>query len=349
MRKDKKIITVAVLCLTTLVGSVQGIASAQVQVPTSTGKCTEVKLKAGDYEMSNIFQEWHETFASYYKDEDGINQKAIYNIKENSWSTEMVEDTSMNVDGEKVYYTIYPTKNGYAEVAPDSSRVILRNDEGKKMRKQKFAKIKGWKKKYAVKDMSQISKNRYLFICQTGKKKAPQAVCVNIKTKKVVWKIKNVSDTYEIIGDEIYFYQFQMKNIGIAGKSSDMIYKYDLKYGTKCKCLDSTIDATDIRNRIPQLHGQQTEDAYPITDQEIVIAGYDGKLYAAYMSGIYVYEDRTRTWKCLVDGANDTNYSLRSGKTIVDFIPISEREFYTLSSHGNYDGEVTNFIKYWAN
>ncbi len=346
MKMCKKAIALT-LCLGVLGGSGQEITMAQTE--NAPKACTEVKLQSGDMKIRDIFQEWHETITSYYKDEDGINQKAVYDIRQNRWTTEMVEDSSMKVDGKKTYYSIYPAKDGYIEVAPDSSRMVLRNEEGEKVRKQKLAKIKGWKKKYVVKDVSQISKNRYLFICKTGKKKAPQAVCVNIKNKKVVWNRKEVSETYEIIDGEVYFYHFQLKNIGIKGKASDIIYKYDLKDGGKCKCLDSTIDATSIRNRIPQLHGQTTEDAYPITDQELVIAGYEGKLYAAYMSGIYEYERKTRTWKCLVDGTTDAKYSMRSGMTIVDMMPVSEREFYILASKGNYDDGTTDFVKYWSN
>ncbi len=346
MTKQGKTVTALALCLGMLTSMGQGIIAVKAETATTFA---ETKLQRGALEISRIFKDSKKGITAYYMDPDGINQKSVYNEKENKWETNTVKDSYMRVNGTVKYYSVYPTKKGYVEVAPDSSQIVVRNKNGKKLSKQKLTKIKGWKKKFVVQDATQVDKNRYLFICKTGERAKPQAVCVNIKTKKVIWNRKNVSETYEVIGDEVYFYFLDMKNIGKKNKKSDSIYIYDVKDGGKCKCLDSTIDATSIRNRIPQLHGQQTEDAYPITDQEIVFAGYKGKLYAAYMSGIYQYQRKTRTWKCLIDGVNNHQFSLGSDMTVVDLVPTSEKEFYVLASKGNYDGEGTDFMKYSAN
>ncbi len=343
MIKIRKKITAIALCLGMLVGVTGGSAPVKAETTTSF---KETKLRRGARGLSHIIQDADANIVSYYKDADGINQKSAYNSKGDKWTTAMVKDSSMKIKGKKKYYTIYPAKRGYIEVAPDSSKIVVRDDEGEKLLKKKLSKIKGWKKKYVVKNVTEVARNRYLFICQKGEEEIFRAIYVNINTKRVIWERKNVSNSYAIINGEVYFYFKKLDSIGKVGRKTDIIRVYRLKDGGQCKCGDAIIDASSIRSRTRQLHGKKTSDTFPITDQGIVIAGYKNKLYAAYMSGIYEYQPRTKSWKCLIDGVKNSKFSLGKDMIIKDLMFVSKKEFYVLATKGSYEAETTVFIKY---
>ena len=345
MRRTKHVIATILFCTGLLVSGFQKndavVCAAKINTNT-TSNFNENKLKTGALEMQEVILDASGKIVSYYIDEDGINQKVVYDEKKDKWTSNTVKDTAKNIKGKKKYYTIYPTAKGYVEAAPDSSEIIFRNEKGKKIKTHFFAKIKEWKKSYSVKQVLEAGKNRYVLICQIGKQNGYQAVCVDFKSNKIQWTKKVSSTDAEIIGDKLYSYTYCMDEIVNPIKKSDVVKTYRIKDGKH----SDVIDATPIRNLVKQLKGQKTEDAYPITDQEIVFAGHNGKLYAAYMSGIYVYQSNKKSWKCLVNGVDNDKYSLSRDMTAIDLLVSSEKEFYVLASKGNYDGEATDFLKY---
>lgn len=345
MRRTKHVIATILFCTGLLVSGFQkndaAVYAAKINTNTASD-FNENKLKTGALEMQDVILDASGKIVSYYIDEDGINQKAVYDEKKDKWTSNMVKDTAMNIKGKKKYYTIYPTAKGYVEAAPDSSEIIFRNAKGKKTKTCRLAKIKEWKKSYSVKNVLEAGKNRYVLICQIGKQNGYQAVCVDLKSNKIQWTKKVSSIDAEIIGDKLYSYTYRLDKIGNPSKKSDVVKTYRLKDGKQ----SDVIDATPIRNLVKQLKGQKTEDAYPITDQEIVFAGHNGKLYAAYMSGVYIYQSNKKSWKCLVNGVDNDKYSLSRDMTAIDLLVSSEKEFYVLASKGNYDGEATDFLKY---
>lgn len=345
MTRTKHVIVTILFCIGLLVSGFPKsnctVCAAGINTNT-VNNFNENKLKTGALEMQEVIFDSLQKIASYYVDEDGINQKAVYDEKRDKWTSNMVIDTAMKIKGKKKYYTIYPTITGYAEVAPDSSEIVFRNEKGKKVKTYLFAKLKKWKKSYSVKKVLEAGKNRYVFICQIGKKHGYQAVCINFKANKIQWTTKVSSMDAEIIGNRLYSYIYRLDKIGNPSKKSDVVKTYCLKNGKQ----SGVIDATPIRNLVKQLKGQNTEDAYPITDQEIVFAEHSGKLYAAYMSGIYVYQSSKKLWKCLVNGVDNDKYSLGQDMTVIDLLVLSEKKFYVLASKGNHDGEATDFFQY---
>lgn len=308
----------------------------------TAGEFEESQLKRGDLEIRSIHLNSAGKLISYYVDEDGINKKAVYNEKKDVWVSEYVKDSFMKIKGEKKYYSIYPTENGYIEVAPDSSKLIVRNQKGKKKKVQNVNEISGWKKNYNIRNVKNAGKDNYLFICQRGKKKTYYAVYVNLKSGKVKWEKDGISPDIEVIKNKLYSYFYDPDKVGNPSSASDIVRVYNLKNGV----MSSVINATSIRNLVTQLKGAVTEDAFPITDQQIQFTGYNGKLYAAYMSGIFVCNTRTGRWDTLIDGVDNQKYMPGSDMTLVDLLVRSDKEFYILAAKGNDEGEATDFIKY---
>lgn len=345
MKSLKHIIVAILFCIGLLVSvfhkSEDVVCVTKINTNT-VNKFDETKLATGALEIQEVILDSMGKIASYYVDEDGINQKAVFDKKNNKWTSDMVQDSFMKIKGKKKYYAIYPTTTGYVEIAPDSSEIVFRNEKGKRAKKHLFTKIRKWKKLYSVKKVLEAGKNRYVFICQIGKQNRYEAVCINFKANKIQWTTKVSSINAEIIGDKLYSYIYRLDKIGNPSKKSDVVKTYRLKDGKK----SGVIDATPIRNFVKQLKGQDTEDAYPITDQEIVFAGYGRKLYAAYMSGIYAYQPEKKIWKCLINGTDNDTYSPGKDMTVIDLQILSKKEFYMLACEGNNDGEATDFFQY---
>lgn len=349
MRALKRYVILVIVCIVlgSSINGVMELGKPDIICAASkyTDGCKEYKLKEGDLNIREIFVNKMHQIMSYYVDEDGINKKAVYNDKKNRWSSDYVEDSYMDVKGEKKYYSIYPTDNGYIEAAPDFSKIVIRNPKGKKILIQKMNKVAGWKTDYRICNVKMADKNNLLFICQRKENGSFYMIYVDMKSKRVKWRKKGVSDEVYVIKNKLYSYSFKWKNIGNPSKRSDVLNVYRLKDGKK----SSSIDATCIRNRIVQKKNEITEDAYPITDQRIRFSQYKGKMYAAYMSGIFVYDLRSKQWHVLVDGVNDRNYTLRENMTLIDLLVCSDKKFYLLATKGNDEGEATDFIKYEVN
>lgn len=340
----KRLLLVLIFCAGVLPVGNQGQAS--VVNPTvernGTKEFKESKMKTGPLELRKISLDSDKNIVSYYVDEDGINQKAVYNEKKDMWESSYVKDSVMKKKGKKKYYSVYPIKQGYAEVAPDSSKIIIRNEKGKKRNTMTLSVVKGWKNSYRVQKVLNDGTDYYVMICQNGKKKTLEAVCVSLKTVKVRWVKKGITMDSEVIGGKLYSYSFDGKKVGNPSKKADIVKAYHLKNGK----LIQTIDATPIRNLITQLKGENTENAYPITDQPMCIGGYSGKLYVAYMSGIYQYQAGSNKWNCLIDGVNNSQYSLGADMTLIDFLVCSKNKIYVLAAKGNDEGEATDFLRY---
>lgn len=171
----------------------------------------------------------------------------------------------------------------------------------------------------------------------------PRAVCVNMVKRNVKWVREGVSpDSFLVMNSKLYSYSYHSDKVGNPSKKSDVVNVYRLKDGKPC----SSLDATPIRNRVMQLKGEVTENAYPITDQAMTFASCKGKIYVAYLSGIYVYQEKAKNWKCVVDGVNNETFLPGKGMTIIDLLAYSDKAFYILAAKGNYDGEATDFLQY---
>lgn len=341
----KKIICCMILsvCLLTgLLAVTTGTFSLAAVDGSAEGTFQEKKCNKGALEISNLVAKTNGVVA-YYKDEDGINQKAVYNSKKNSWVSKPAKDTEMKAKGKTTYYDIFAAKTGYIEVAPNSSKVVLRSEKGKKQKEWNMKNIRGWNGKNKVVDVLDAGNNRFLFVCKNSEKSKSSMVCVDLKKSKVKWTIKKFDqDALCLVKNQLYSYSYRSNKVGNPSKQSDDVNVYRLKDGKK----SSSIDATPLRNLVKQLKGQQTNDAYPITDQKIAFSSCKGNLYAAYMSGIYVYQQKSKSWKCVVDGTKKEQYSPAKDMTIVDLLVVSKKEMYVLASKGNYDGETTDFIQY---
>ena len=83
-----------------------------------TGKCESKihPLPLADMRMNQLCVQKGKLCA-YYKDEDSINQKAVF--QNNKWMTKMVKDSFSIQKGEKKYFTVFPDGDGYIEVSPD--------------------------------------------------------------------------------------------------------------------------------------------------------------------------------------------------------------------------------------
>ena len=73
------------------------------------------QLPLADLEMNQLCIQAG-NLCAYYKDEDGINQKAV--LKNGKWNKEMVKDSYVKKEGKKEYFTVFPDKSGYVEAAP---------------------------------------------------------------------------------------------------------------------------------------------------------------------------------------------------------------------------------------
>ena len=130
MRRTKHVIATILFCTGLLVSGFQKndavVCAAKINTNT-TSNFNENKLKTGALEMQEVILDASGKIVSYYIDEDGINQKVVYDEKKDKWTSNTVKDTAKNIKGKKKYYTIYPTAKGYVEAAPDSSEIIFRN------------------------------------------------------------------------------------------------------------------------------------------------------------------------------------------------------------------------------
>lgn len=344
MVKTKQLLPVIITCVGVLFVGSQGQAAAVNTTVNHNGtkEFVETRMKTGPLELREISFDSDKNIVSYYVDEDGINQKAVYKEKKNMWESFYVNDSVMEKKGQKKYYSVYPMKQGYVEVAPDSSKIVIRNKKGKKQNTVTLSKIKGWKDDYRVQKVMNAETDYCVMICQNGKKGTPKAVCVSLKKAKVRWVKKGVTVDSEIIGGKLYSYYFNRNKVGNPSKKADIVKVYQLKNGK----LRQTIDATPIRNLVTQLKGEKTENAYPITDQQMCLGGYSGKLYVAYMSGIYEYQASSKNWNCLIDGVNNPRYLLGEDMTLIDFLVCSKNKVYVLLAKGNDEGEATDFLRY---
>ena len=142
--------------------------------------------------------------------------------------------------------------------------------------------------------------------------------------------------------DKVYSYEYDSNQVGNPSKKSDLVHAYNVRTG-KCQ---ATIDATAIRNRVLQLKGNQTEDAFPVTDQKIKLSVSGKNLYAAYMSGFYKYSKKRKKWQLLLNGTDNKSFSMKEEREFVDFFVRLERKIYVLACKGNYEGEATEFYRY---
>ncbi len=299
-----------------------------------------IRFKPASPYMSQLSKDSGGNLISFYKDE-GINKKAVLDLGGNSWNESNVKDSYSGSAVNKKWYTIYPDTSGYMEISPNSQIMVIRNKNGKKSARYKFGTFAGYPKKISVTNVKRITGSKYLLIGEKSKKNALN-VCVDVKKRKVLWKNKEDYRQVQVAGQKIYSYSYDSNKIGNPSNKSDIVKIYRVKDGT----LSKKIDATPIRNQITQLRGTQTEHAYPLTDQQIQISTNGKRLYAAYMSGVFVYNVKSQKWDALINGANDEHYMPARDMEIVDFFMKSSRECYLLVSEGDYDGEISEVLCY---
>lgn len=336
MKRILKLIAVIFICI--------GVASQNCVAAVNMNRAKEYKtsrFKPASLDMCRLSKDSSGKLISYYRDEDGINKKALLNSDGKSWEESNIKDSYSGSDGNKKWYTIYPDISGYVEISPNSKRMVIRNKKGKKTGKYNLAGFAGYPPKISVTDVKRVSENKYLLIGEKSKKEFLN-VCVNVKKKKVLWTNKEDYRQVQVAADKFYSYHYDWDKIGNPSHKSDMIKVYRVRDGK----LSRKIDATPIRNLVMQMKGTQTEYAYPLTDQQIRISVNGKKLYAAYMSGIFVYDMKSRKWNAVINGTKDERYLPAKDMEIVYFFMKSSRECYFLVSTGDYDGEVSEVLRY---
>ena len=134
MRRIKHVIATILFCTGLLVSGFQkndaAVCAAKINTNTASD-FNENKLKTGALEMQEVILDASGKIVSYYIDEDGINQKAVYDEKKDKWTSNTVKDTAMKnslsrdmtaidllVSSEKEFYVL-ASKGNYDEEATD--------------------------------------------------------------------------------------------------------------------------------------------------------------------------------------------------------------------------------------
>ncbi len=278
------------------------------------------QIPLSDLEMNQLCIQSGKLCA-YYKDEDGINQKAVF--KNGKWNKEMVKDSYVEKAGKKQYYTVFPDKEGYIEVAPDARTIKLHNTKGKTLKTIKIKNANSMPVAEKIISAQQAGKNRILLHIMGKKAKTNTAVMVAKNSGKILWKKKNIGDRCMIVKNTLYAYRYEKK-----AEQTDVLSVYSVKNGKKAK---KQINLSAIRSKVKQI---KAEDS--ITDVGFMFAENDGKLYAGYASGIYEVK-KNGTMKLLIDG----EMNQFSEQQVVNFAVTKKADkVYILTSQESYDGEA---------
>lgn len=282
------------------------------------------QLPLADLEMNQLCIQAG-NLCAYYKDEDGINQKAV--LKNGKWNKEMVKDSYVKKEGKKEYFTVFPDKSGYVEAAPDAKTIKRHNAKGKTVKTIKIKNAKTMPAVEKILSVKSVEKNRILLLVREKKTMKNTAVMAAVKSGKILWKKRNIGDDCVVVKNKIYAYRYQKK-----AEKTDVLSVYSIKDGKKEK---TQINLSEIRSKVRQLKGEEA-----ITDTGFTFAESDGKLYAGYCSGIYEVK-KNGTMKLVIDG--EINHF--SEKQVIDFVVTkSAKKVYLLMSNESYDGEAGSLL-----
>ena len=139
-----------------------------IGIRVQTGKCESKihPLPLADMRMNQLCVQKGKLCA-YYKDEDSINQKAVF--QNNKWMTKMVKDSFSIQKGEKKYFTVFPDGDGYIEVSPDVKTIKTHNANGKVTKKIVIKNTKLLAAASKIKQAQQVGKNLIFLLFEEKK------------------------------------------------------------------------------------------------------------------------------------------------------------------------------------
>lgn len=296
-----------------------------IGIRVQTGKCESKihPLPLADMRMNQLCVQKGKLCA-YYKDEDSINQKAVF--QNNKWMTKMVKDSFSIQKGEKKYFAVFPDGDGYIEVSPDVKTIKTHNANGKVTKKIVIKNTKLLAAASKIKQAQQVGKNLIFLLFEEKKTEKNTAIMIDKKSQKIRWKKKNMGDSCQIIKNTVYAYRYT-KN----AKETDVIRIYEASSGKKEKY---KMDLSSIRQRVEQKEGEES-----VTDCGFVLSENSGSLYVGYQGGIYQVKGKGTFIDIM--GVNQSDFY---DKQMISFAVANKKEVYALYSKGRYDGEAQQLL-----